>query len=291
MSRKGILLTGIIAAVLVLGAVTGCGATTTGASGEVSAALDAAKEQVSSLKGELDAAQDKIAALQQQVMEAGTESGLAGSTPEETAKNIVKTYHETHTYSKTDLFVCADMAMDVWNMLQAQGIDAVIKIGDVEKAVTNMQDSGHAWVVAEIGSGKFLALETTNGRAVTQSENPLYYAGWAFENPAEYKRFEQLKYEHNLRVELIKSLNEDGKKATDDYNAAVTEYNSLLNDFNAKYAGQAASDESQAAYDQMNDQRAMMKELEGRVNELQLLVAEQQAALDSIVPKMKALAQ
>ncbi|MFC1921325.1 hypothetical protein ACFLYQ_06350, partial [Chloroflexota bacterium] len=200
---------------------------------------------------------------------------------EETAINIVEQYHETHTYSKTDLFVCADMAMDVWNMLQAQGIDAVIQIGDVEKAVTNMQDSGHAWILAEVAPGQNLALETTSGKTVSRTENPLYYAGWSFENPSEYKRFEELKYEHNIRVEIYNSLAAHQQQVATDYNASVDDYNSIVDQYNAE----------EASMEELNDKKAIMKELEGRYNQLVILIAEQQQAIDAIPPQMQALAQ
>ena len=77
---------------------------------------EAAQEMIKNLEKQLSEAQDEAGTLLQQVMELGEESGLAGDTPEETAVNIVEQYHQTHTYSMTDLFVCADMAMDVWNM-------------------------------------------------------------------------------------------------------------------------------------------------------------------------------
>jgi uncharacterized coiled-coil DUF342 family protein len=281
----------VLSLVLVLGLLAGCGGSTGTSGGVDSALLDEAKEQIANLQDEIEEWKDKAAEFQQRVQEVAAESELVGDTDEETAMNIVEQYHETHTYSKTDLFVCADMAMDVWNMLQAQGINAVIQIGDVEKAIVNMQDSSHAWVLAEVAPGQELALETTSGKAVERSENPLYYAGWSFTTPAKYKEFEQLKHEHNIRFELIDELNADGQEITNSYNTAVDVYNNLLNEFNTTYAGQVSSDESQAAYDELNNQKAVMKELEGRLNQINLLIAEQQAKLDKIPPKMQSLVQ
>ena len=288
--RRNKLLTLVIVAALLSCLVTGC-MTTPVVSGETSAELEAAREKVKNLENELGESQARVSALQQQIMELGADSGLVGDSAEETAMNIVRHYHETHTYSKKDLFVCADMAMDVWNMLQAQGIDAVIQIGDVEKAVLNMQDSSHAWVKAEISPGKYLALETTNGHAVPRAENPLYYAGWSFDNPQEYKRFEELKYEYNVRAGILNSMVLEAEGTYQEYEEAFNDYQDLIDEFNSKYAGKVMSEEGQALYEEMNSQMAVFKELEGRYNQLQELMTVQQQELDDIVPQMQSLAQ
>jgi len=289
MSRNKILLISAVAAALLLSLVNGCGASP-GISGGDGAELEAARELIDNLEEELSDSQGKVDDLMQQIKEVVAESELVGKTDADTARNVVEQYHETHTYSMTDLFVCADMAMDVWNMLQAQGIDAVIKIGDVEKAVLEMQDANHAWVVAEVGPGELLALETTNGQAVARSENPLYYAGWAFDSPAEYKKFEELKYEHNIRVDEYNSMIEEAEDVYQSYQAAFSEYQELVDEFNSTYGGMV-SEESLPLYDEMNNQRAAKAELEGRYNQLQELITEQQQELEKIVPQMESLAQ
>ncbi|MFC1991738.1 hypothetical protein ACFLVC_03330 [Chloroflexota bacterium] len=252
--------------------------------------LKASQGEVTALQTELEASQGQVTDLQKQVMELAAESELVGETPTETAKNIIQLYHETHSYSKWDLFVCADMAMDVWNMLQAQGISAVIKIGSVDKAILNMEDSGHAWVLAEISPGNYLALETTNGQVVLRAENPLYYGGWSFENPREYKRFEELKYEHNVRVSLMNQWIEYYQDANEEYDRVYSSYQELIDEFNSKYAGQPYSEESQSLTDEMNAQLAVVKELEGRGTQLDILMDEQQQELEKIGTQMQALA-
>ena len=290
MRRNGVFLMLVITVMLLSGLFAAC-TTSPSVSGETGAELEAAREKIDNLEDELSDSRAKVSSLQQQIMEMGAESGLVGNTPEETAINIIRYYHETHTYSKKDLFVCADMAKDVWNMLQAQGIDAVIQIGDVEKVVLNMEESSHAWVKAEISPGEYLALETTNGQPVLKTENPLYYAGWSFDNPQEYKRFEELKYEYNVRAGILNSMIVQAEETYREYQKAFNDYQDIVEEFNSKYAGQIMSEEAQALYDEMNSRVAVVKELEGRYNQLQILMTVQQKELDSIVPKMKSLAQ
>ncbi len=155
---------------------------------------------------QLSASQSQAAELQKQVNELKEQNELVGKTATDTTENIVRHYHETHIYSLYDFFVCSDMALDVWDMVKAQGINAVIQIGNVETAAKDITEANHAWVLAEVSPGSYLALETTSGYAVWSKDNPLYYKGWSFDNPKEYKRFEELKYEYNVRVIIVEQM-------------------------------------------------------------------------------------
>jgi outer membrane murein-binding lipoprotein Lpp len=157
---------------------------------------------------QLKNAQFQITSLQSQVSQAS----LTGATPAETATKIVKYYHDTHVYSAYDLFVCSDMASEVWNMLKAQNISSVIVVGDVDVAITDILQSDHAWVVATVGAGDYLALETTGGYTVKKSEHPLYYRGWAFNSPADLKSHNDWVKEYNVRVGFRNQLNTEANK-------------------------------------------------------------------------------
>ena len=174
-------------------------------------------------------------------------------------------------------------------MLQAQGIPAWIQIGSIDKAITEMQYSDNAWVMAEVSPGALLALETTNGQVVPRAQAPRYYTGWSFDNPAEYKRFEELKYEHNVRVAIMNKMIEQSQASYADYQAAFNSYEQLTQEFNDKYAGQPPSEAAQNLSDEIKGQLAVARELEGRYNQLLALIAEQQEALEAIVPEMNAL--
>jgi hypothetical protein len=110
-------------------------------------------------------------------------------------KKIVEDYHKTHTYSKEDMFVCADMAIDVWNMVETQGIHAIIKAGAVDKDITELRNVNHAWVMAEVAPDEWIALETTGGFLVCPVQplclknNTRYYSGWNYASPKEFKEY------------------------------------------------------------------------------------------------------
>jgi len=134
------------------------------------------------------------------------------------ANEIVANYHQTHIYSLNDLYVCGDMASDIWDMLQAQGINAKINVGNVDRDITNITDANHAWVLAEVAPNSYLALEATGGYSVQKTDNPRYYFGWSFYNPKQLKNYMQLSKEYNDAV--IK------------YNAALNDYKNFVIQYN-----------------------------------------------------------
>ena len=191
---------------------------------EVQAKLTEAQDKLNDLQAEkeavaaeLEAAQAKAGELEEQVSWLIEQYELVGATKAETAENIVRYYHETHEYSAADLFICDDMASGVWNMLKAQGIDAVIAVGDIDVPISDIVLSDHTWVLAEVAPGENLALETTAGIVVPESENPLYYRGWTFDSPGELKSYRQLVNEYNVRVVIRNQISHDADEVFADY--------------------------------------------------------------------------
>jgi hypothetical protein len=175
----------------------------------VDAQLKDALATIDSLKGQ-------VGGLQEQTT-------LTGATPAETAAKIVKNYIETHVYSTIDYFICSDMASEVWNMLKAQGIKSVIVVGNKDAAISNILQSDHAWVLAEVGPGDYLALEATGGYVVTKSKNPLYYRGWSFDSPTSLKSHNELVREYNTRVGFRNLLNNEANKIAELHNNSTSQ--------------------------------------------------------------------
>jgi predicted nuclease with TOPRIM domain len=178
--------------------------------------VEAAQEKVAELQGQVNALKESVSGLAEQYE-------LVGATKAETAEKIVRYYHETHVYSTYDLFVCGDMASEVWNMLKAQGIDAVIVVGNKDTAISNILESNHAWVLAEVAPGENLALETTAGQVIPRSKNPLYYRGWSFNSPGELKKHNALVREYNVRVGIHNDIVDEANKVINEYNQATSQ--------------------------------------------------------------------
>jgi predicted nucleic acid-binding Zn-ribbon protein len=270
----------VLASVVILFSILPAGCE--GITGEQNTGVDdqliAAKEQITALQNEaqklkaekaavaaqLQTAQDKIAGMEEQI--SGLESQvsglkeqyeLVGATKTETAENIVRYYHETHVYSSYDLFVCSDMASEVWNMLKAQGIDADIIVGNKDKVITDVLQSNHAWVRAEVAPGEYLALEATEGTAVPKSENALYYRGWSFDSPKELKRHNELVQEYNVMVDVINLTSDKAQEVAAELNKATN---------------QTEAGKLKAVYDELmeliNAQEAKMKDIRTELNSL-----------------------
>jgi len=156
---------------------------------------------------------------------AGVSKSLATAPMSREATNIavlgeiVADYKSKNTYigkqtgAETDIYVCVDMAMAVWNQVKTRGIEALILIGNVTQDMHSIFDANHAWVLAEVRPGLYLALETTGGFVEYESQHPEYYFGHAFANPKELKEF----------VALLSELDTARRKfseATDSYDSS-----------------------------------------------------------------------
>lgn len=270
MKGKAVLLIAIIA-VLLSCLFAGCGVS---------------QEEYDKVNAQLRASQAQIAELQSEIAKLKEQYELVGETPTETAQNIVKQYHETHLYSEYDFFVCSDMALDVWDILKAQGINATIQIGNLKAEAKDIAETDHAWILAETSPGHYLALETTGGYAVWAEDNPLYYEGWSFDNPKEYKRFVELKHEYNIRVNIIKQLGEAFEAST----SARLEAQAQLLELGDEVEGLSVLDPSLSSkIAELIKKAEEYGEYIGRCGQLSELINEQTQELENIVSEMKGL--
>ena len=131
-------------------------------------------------------------------------------------EELAQTYYKSHIYL-SNTYDCDDMACDMWNVLQAEGIDSDIVIGNVEqdiyrgdnqeKIVELVKRSNHAWILANIEDG-FLAIECTTGQVVYHEDNSLYYHGLIFDNPKDFRRYLALINEYDYQyMEYESALN------------------------------------------------------------------------------------
>lgn len=210
-----------------------------------------------SLESALDEANNEKEALTDEIETLKEQYELVGATTAETVANIARYYHDTHEYSTTDLFVCSDMASEVWNMLKAQGINAVVVVGSINRNLASIIDSDHAWVMAEVEPGQYLAVETTAGVVKTKSDNPNYYSGWSYANPAMIKDYQFWVKEYNTRVAI--------------HNEIVAYDNEVIQLYNAS-TNQAQADKYEAVHNKLTEiiqaMQADMTALMAQINSL-----------------------
>ena len=247
-----ILLVAFLFSILLTGCQTGSTGVPQADYDQVMSQLTAAQSDLAALQTSKDSIDDQladalaeIASLESQLSALQAQYDLTGVTPAETAQKIVSYYRETHVYSSYDLFVCSDMAAEVWNMLKAAGIDSIVAVGRTDAAITDILESNHAWVLAEVAPGQYLALETTGGFTVPESENPLYYRGWSFDSPADLKSYNDLIQEYNTRIGFRNLLANEYNDSTnpavrDKLHDLMTDQEAILNSLMAQITGLAA---------------------------------------------------
>jgi hypothetical protein len=187
-------------------------------------------------------------------------------------QDIVKVYQATHTYSKSDFYVCADMSLDVWNMVETKGINARIAVGNVQNPHAEWDQFNHAWVMAEATPDSWLALETTGGVVVRGDENGRYYRGLFFDTPRDFKEYVDLRKRRRTLSLKIKDLKGDLTKVKEDYGRELGKHNDLTDEYNRTYSDKRLSKsrfkKSMEFRDRINEQAMLVKELEGRGRQL-----------------------
>lgn len=226
------LLIGFIAAIMILSVLlTGCetGGINQDVYDEVIDQLGIAQQQITELIeetnpleipdiGVMDELKASLKTAQAEIADLIDTYVLEGDTTAETVAKIAKYYNDTHEYSASNLFVCSDMASEIWNMLKAAGINAIVAIGSRDVVVTDIVQCDHAWVLAEVAPGEYLAVETTAGITITKAENAYYYRGWYYDNPAKIKDYNYWVKEYNTRIEIHNELVTADQAAVSLYN-------------------------------------------------------------------------
>ncbi len=160
---------------------------------------------------------------------------------------IVSDYHQSHTYMGSNgqpIFACVDMACDVWNMVVTRGFKAKLLVGNVDKETKALAEANHAWVIAEVSPKKWIALESTSGRLISEQENPRYYVGTIFPSPRELKSASSLIQQHNDTVEKKNNAARSYTDLLEQYNKAAPAARQQLA---LALAGSAASLKDRAA--------------------------------------------
>ena len=181
-------------------------------------------------------------------------------------EDILWEYHEDHTYRTTDLFVCGDMSMELWNILKSKGFDSKIKIGNIDNDTigknVNFTQYNHAWVMAEIDS-EWFALETTGGFIADEEKYPLYYRKTIeFGTPFGFKNYMDLIKKYNVEKNISESVYELCNEYYDAYSKEHDYHNSLIGEWNEKYAGKAPSKEAILFSEKIDEQNIIVEEKE-----------------------------
>ncbi len=213
------------------------------------------------------------------------------STPStiERVKELLAEYHQSHTYSYPDLFVCVDMAIEFWNILKTKGINAKISVGRIDRSDADWTEYDHAWVLAETRPFRYIACEVTGGYIVYYSSNPNYYKYPTFDNPKEVKEFVRLRQEYFEHLDELQDLLDRYNATLEEYEDLRNEYNYMIDYYNTHYAGRPVTYQS-ILYKQKIEEKAIeLSNLAGELNILEEEIIKEYNILTSIESKIEGL--
>lgn len=209
-------------------------------------------------------------------------------------QKIVEDYHKIHTYTLEDYFVCADMAQDVWNIVETRGMRAVLVGGNIQDPDAGWKDYNHAWVIVEAAPRQWVALETTGGFLVFKKDNPNYYRGTFFANPKDLKTDMDLRHDYNNELLRFAPIVKQYNAKVSEYNAELDAYHALVSAYNSKYSGQnLTAAEYQESLEEKYTIRSKQLKLVGLkedLDEISIMYNNEKQVLDSITTKMTELA-
>jgi len=208
-------------------------------------------------------------------------------------QQIVEDYHKIHTYTLEDYFVCADMAQDVWNIVDTQGMRALLVAGNIQNPDADWKDYNHVWVIVEAAPKQWVALETTGGFLVYKKDNPGYYRGIFFENPKDLKTNMDLRRDANNEIDRFATIVSQYNTKVSAYNTELDYYRSLTDSYNQKYAGQnltyAEYQESLGAKNTLDSEELKLVQLKAELEQLTVTYNNEKQIMDRITAQMNAL--
>jgi hypothetical protein len=209
-------------------------------------------------------------------------------------RKIVEDYHNIHSYSLIDYFICADMAQDVWNIVDTRGMRAVLVAGNIQKPDAGWKEYDHAWVLVEAARGQWVALETTGGFLVFKKDNPNYFRGIFFENPKDLKTNMDLSRDYNNEIYRFSTLASQYNAKVSAYNTERDYYHSLTDSYNKQYVGQnltfAEYQESLGAKSTIEAEQLKLVQLKAELDQLTVTYNNEKQIMDNITAQMDELA-
>ncbi len=210
-------------------------------------------------------------------------------------RQIVEDYHNIHTYSLDDYFICADMAMDVWNIVDTKGMRALLVVGNIENPDADWTAYDHAWVIVEAAPQQWIALETTGGFLVYKNNNPNYYRGIFFEKPKDLKTNMDLRRDYNNEIERYTTSVSQYNAKVSEYNTALDSYRSLVDSYNNDYVGQnlteAEYQDSIGVKNTIDSKQLKLVQLKAELEQLTVTYNNEKQIMDTITSQMSELVE
>lgn len=206
-------------------------------------------------------------------------------------QDLVEEYFNKHEYSKEDLFVCTDMALDLWNQLKTKNIPANIVVGCLEKRYPAEEDFNHAWVVAGPISGKYVAMDPTSGEVILDNER--YYNGFYFDNPKNLKEYTGSLDDYKSQANVVYRIVNRYDERWEEYSSKLSILNNDVDTYNRRFAGRSLSSADQRLATSLDSDietmRIIIDTMEDELESLEKQVVTERYVLKEISNKIKSL--
>jgi hypothetical protein len=205
-------------------------------------------------------------------------------------RQIVEDYHKIHSYNLDDYFICADMAQDVWNIVDTRGMRALLVAGNIKNPAAGWKEYNHSWVIVETAPRQWVALETTGGFLVYKNNNPNYYRGIFFENPRELKNNMDLRRDYNNGIVRYETMVNQYTAKKSEYNTEQNYYRSLADSYNNDYAGKdltpAEYNESVKIKNSLDSEEMKLVRVKAEMDQLSVTCDAEKQILDNMNDQM-----
>ena len=104
---------------------------------------------------------------------------------EEICAEVVANFVARHT-SIPEHFVCVEFAAGVWHELMKKGVQAKVRFGST--GIASIHQADHAWVMAEVSPGNWLAIVPQRGVVYPESGSA-YYRGYDFSDDGPVREY------------------------------------------------------------------------------------------------------
>jgi len=156
-----------------------------------------------------------------------TEEGLAA---------FLENYSSTHYQSVESMSDIGYSCLILADALKTEGFPAEIAIGNVKGTSDDIVRFDDAWIVINVEDNP-TAIDAQYNRIITEHENQLFYKGYSFSNPDDFREYTRLKNEHESLSNIIGIME-------DKYNKCIVLLTNMSLEFDQEYGGKRATDQS-----------------------------------------------
>jgi hypothetical protein len=143
-----------------------------------------------------------------------------------TKLEVIERLLREYSNTSTDSLDAFDLSVGFWRVLETNGINAKIVIGNIDEKGLPWYKWNYSWVLAEVQPGKYVVCEVKKGYIVPYNNSSnYYYFKYRVYDPKEVRKFLDLQDDYN-------EIWEKYTKLGDEYNTVREQIIKHMNEFN-----------------------------------------------------------